>query len=359
MDPILSIQLVVVLLLVLGNAFFVGSEIALTSARRSRIKQLADGGHASAQIVEQLHAFPERFYSVTQIGITLVSLCLGALGIATVTTCLEPALDFTTKHLDTFIPPSSAHHVAQVAAHLLAFAVVSYLHIVGGELAPKVLAFRRSVEVSLIVARPITVMYRMLAWAIWFLNVSANGLLWIFGHRHLTGAGGSHFSVSEEELRTILATSEEEGVLKPHETKMIHGVFDLDEKSASDLRIAANRIVALPNTATVGEAFELFCESKHSRYPVYNETINSIVGILFIKELLESMHAGDNPALLQCPIVEIMRQPYFVHESTPINGLLSSFKSNHRQMAIVCNDSGSTVGLVTLEDILQQIVGDY
>lgn len=165
MDPMLLLQLALVFMLVLGNAFFVGSEVALTSARRSRIKQLADSGNAPARIVQRLHAFPERFYSVTQIGITLVSLGLGAIGIATVTTSLEPALDFATKNLGAVIPATQTHHVAPVAAYLLAFAVISYVHIVGGELAPKVLAFRRPDEVSLIVGRPIAVMYRMMAWA--------------------------------------------------------------------------------------------------------------------------------------------------------------------------------------------------
>ena len=359
MEPLLIVQLIVVLLLVLGNAFFVGAEIALTSARRSRIQQLADRGHGAARIVQQLHAQPERFYSVTQVGITLVSLGLGAVGIVTVTKFLQPALEFVMTRSGGVIPLGNAQHVADVTANVLAFLIISYLHIVGGELAPKVYAFHRPVHVSLLVARPVNVLYRTLAWAIWLLNASATALLWMFGQRQMDGPGGGHFSISEEELRTILAASEQEGVLKPHETKMIHGVIDLDEQTTHDLMVPRTQIVALPHTATISEALEVFRESKHSRYPVYLDTIDTIIGTLFIKELLESIDPRGGPASLERPITEIMRPPYIVPETKPVNLLLARFKSKRQQMAIVADEYGGTSGLVTLEDILEEIVGEF
>lgn len=152
MDVLILLKLVAIVVLILGNAFFVGSEIALTSARRSRIQQLAEEGNSSARLVQELHAEPERFYSVTQVGITLMSLALGALGIATVTELFEPAFDFVTTHASWIVPAPEAHYVATTIAHVLAFIIISSLHIVGGELAPKVYAFHRAVEVSLAVA---------------------------------------------------------------------------------------------------------------------------------------------------------------------------------------------------------------
>lgn len=359
MEPLLILQLVVVLLLVMGNAFFVASEIALTSARRSRVRQLADQGNRTAPIVQQLQAQPERFYSVTQVGITLVSLGLGAVGIVTLTRALEPAIDFVTTHLGSVIPVDNAHHVAHVSANLLAFVIISYVHIVGGELAPKVFAFHRSAEVSLLVARPIDFLYRTLAWAIWLLNVSATGLLWVFGQRPAGGTAGGHFAISEEELRTILTASEQEGVLKPQETQMIYGVIDLEEQTAHDLMVPRIQIMALPDTATVCDALDVFRQSKHSRFPVYHGTIDTIVGTLFIKELLESIDPSGGPASLEQPITEIMRPPYIVPETKPVSLLLARFKAKQQQMAIVADEFGGTAGLVTLEDILEEIVGEF
>jgi len=153
MDYMEILKLLGVLLLVAGNAFFVGSEIALTSARRSKIQQLADIGNRSARIVQILHKEPERFYSVTQVGITIVSLGLGAIGIIAITDAAEPAIDFAVVHLSMLVPPESAHVVAHTTAEIFAFIFISFLHIVGGELAPKVYAFHNAEALSLEVSR--------------------------------------------------------------------------------------------------------------------------------------------------------------------------------------------------------------
>lgn len=160
MDYVDVLKLFGVLLLVAGNAFFVGSEIALTSARRSRIQQLADIGNRNAKIVQILHNEPERFYSVTQVGITLVSLALGAIGIVAITQAAEPAIDFVVVHLSMLVPPESAHVVAHTSAEVFAFIFISFLHIVGGELAPKVYAFHNAETLSLGVSRTINFLYK-------------------------------------------------------------------------------------------------------------------------------------------------------------------------------------------------------
>ncbi|MGB7033063.1 MAG: CNNM domain-containing protein, partial [Syntrophobacteria bacterium] len=187
MDPLTLAKLVGIVLLITGNAFFVGSEIALTSARRSRIRHLAEQGNKTANVVQVLHAEPERFYSVTQIGITLMSLALGAIGISTVSTIINPSIAFIVGHLSLLVPPARAHPVALTTAHIVAFLFISALHVVGGELAPKVYAFHKPVRTSLAVARSINLLYRLLYPCIWLLNHASNGILKLFGQRDLAG----------------------------------------------------------------------------------------------------------------------------------------------------------------------------
>lgn len=348
-----------ILLLVMGNAFFVGSEIALTSARRSRINQLAETGDRSAAIVQVLHNEPERFYSVTQVGITLVSLGLGAIGIVTITDIMEPGIDWVVTHLSYVIPEKGAHALAHTVSEIVAFIFISFLHIVGGELAPKVFAFHNAETLSLSVARIINLLYRLFYGFIWFLNHSSNALLWLFGQRNLAGPGGGHFSISEEELRTILAASEKEGILDPDETKMIRGVFELDEQRVGDLMVPRTQIMGIPQDASVQDALTLFRENKHSRYPVYDGDIDHIVGMLPIKELINSLGDPPSPESLSRPVSEIMLPAYVVPHAKRARVLLQKFKKNRQQMAVVIDEFGGTDGLITLEDLLEEIIGDY
>ncbi len=219
-------------------------------------------------------------------------------------------------------------------------------------------AFRKPVEVSLAVARPIQFLYRLMAWAIGGLNGSARVLLWLFGQRDTATPSGGHFSISEEELRIILQASEQEGVLKPDETKMIHGVFDLYEQTPRDLMVPRTEVVGIPREATLGDAIAIFRKSKHSRFPVFDETIDRIDGVLFIKEMLDGVDPGD-PSSLDRPVSELMQPAYIVPGTKPVHLLLNQFKTKRQQMAIVADEYGGTAGLVTLEDILEEIVGEF
>ncbi len=348
-----------VALLIMGNAFFVSAEIALTSARRSRIHQLAQHGDAAAKIVQILHSQPERFYSVTQIGITLMSLGLGAIGIATFTTLLSPLIDFVVAHLSAIIPPAGAQYAVRTTAQVIAFIFISVLHIVGGELAPKVYAFNKPVRTSLVVARTINGLYRLLSSSIWLLNTASNGLLRLFGQKDLAGPSAGHLSISEEELRTILIASESEGILEPEETAMIQGVFDLEEHTVGEIMTPRTKIVGLRKDLTIREFLEIFRKEKHNRYPVYDTYIDNIVGILSIKEVLNHFSAEEGSQKIELPISEIALPPYMVPETKSLSSLLADFKAQRRQMAIVIDEFGGTAGLVTLEDILEEVVGEY
>ncbi len=357
MESHLFFNLLAVILLVMGNAFFVGSEIALTSARRSRIKQLADTGNKAARTVQLLHKEPERFYSVTQIGITLVSLALGAIGITTMEHLIDPVFEAMAV---SFSGGQSLVDVAHTAAYIFGFVVISFLHVVGGELAPKVLAFHKAETLSLAVAGIMNFLYSSLKPLIWIMNKSSEGLLWVFGQRDLAKEGAGHFSITEEEIRTILTASEHDGVLNAEETQMIRGVFDLDEQQVRDAMVPRTDITAMNKDATVAEALVMFKEGRHARYPVYDVNLDDMVGMIAIKELLSSLADTDDVApIKQNRIGDIMLPLHIVPETLALSELLKDFKRTGQQLAIVVDEYGGTAGMITLEDILEEIVGDY
>ena len=360
MEWVLLGKLILILFLVVGNAFFVGSEIALTSARRSRIKQLANTGNNAAKIVQLLHNEPERFYSVTQIGITLVSLGLGAIGIVTLQQVIGPSIE----HAFSLVSDSPQVLVwASTISYIIAFIIVSFLHVVGGELAPKVLAFHKAETLSLTVARPIHWLHAVMKPLIWVMNKSSNGLLRLFGQGDLAEQGEAHFSMTGEEIRTILSASEQEGALEPQLTMMLRGVFDLDEHTARDAMVPRTEVEAVEHTATVTDLLILFKEQLRERYPVYETSLDNIVGIVSMKELLNRLANAEDPKstheLFELSAQQVMMEPYFVPDSMPLSKLLTEFTSRRRQMAVVLDEYGGTEGLITLEDILEEIVGDY
>ncbi len=360
MDWELTGKLFLILLLVIGNAFFVGSEIALTSARRSRIKQLASTGNKSAKIVQVLHDEPERFYSVTQIGITLVSLALGAIGMVTLTQVFDPPI---VKAFGVFGDSEEIIGWAHTISYVAAFIVISFMHVVGGELAPKVLAFHKAVPLSLSVARIINWMHAIMRPLIWVMNKSSNGLLWMFGQRDLAEHSEGHFSMTGEEIRTILSASEQEGALDPQLTKMLRGVFDLDDHTARDAMVPRTEVDAVEHTATVADVLTLFKEELRERYPVYETTVDNIIGVVSMKQLLKRMASAEDPKMsaniVDLPVRDVMMPAYYVPDTTPLSSLLSDFTNNRRQIAIVLDEYGGTEGLITLEDILEEIVGEY
>ena len=357
MDWILIGKLFLILFLVIGNAFFVGSEIALTSARRSRIKQLASTGNKAAKIVQVLHNEPERFYSVTQIGITLVSLALGAIGMVTLTQIMDPGI--VTAFASVLGEGAKIEGWAHTFSYILAFIIISFLHVVGGELAPKVLAFHKAEAMSLSVARLINWMHAALRPLIWVMNKSSNGLLTLFGQGDLTEHGDSHFSMTGEEIRTVLSASEQEGALDPQLTMMLRGVFDLDEHTARDAMIPRTEVDGVAHDATVADVLEIFKEDLRERYPVYETSLDNIIGVVSMKQLLNRLATNEDPSssaqIATLPVSEVMMAPYFVPDTMRLSTLLKDFTSNRRQMAIVLDEYGGTEGLITLDDILEAV----
>ncbi|KFB68411.1 hemolysin family protein [Candidatus Accumulibacter vicinus] len=358
--PFLYINLGLILAFVAGNAFFVGSEIAISSARRSRIRQLAEEGDKRAARVEMLHNEPERFYSVTQVGITLVSLGLGAVGMETISTLTDSTF---VSIFALFGDSEALVKAAHTVSYVFAFVVISFLHVVAGELAPKVLAFHKAEQMSMAVGGIINLLYLTFRPLIYIMKLSSDALLRLFGQQNLGGEGhNSHFTMSVEEIRMILSASEKDGTLAPEETEMIRGVFKLDEHTVREAMIPRTRIRALAQEDTLADALRIFRDVPHARFPVYDKSLDRITGVVAIKELLTVMAESTGQTLQEVshrPVGDFVQAPYVVPNSKLLSDLLKDFKRTRQQMAVVIDEYGGTEGIITLEDILEEIVGDY
>ncbi|MEO5378813.1 MAG: hemolysin family protein [Magnetococcus sp. DMHC-6] len=356
METILWLKLFLILLLILGNAYFVGAEVAITGARRSKIRQLADQGSKSAARVQKLHQEPERFYSVTQIGITLVSLALGAIGMDTLAQIMDPWF----ASLFLMIGDSAEiMKAAHFTAYIIAFIIISFLHVVGGELAPKILAFHKAEAVSMAVAWSVDMQYIFWTPVIWAMKHASNFLLWCVGQGGLVGSHGEHFNMTHEEIRTIITASEDAGIFNPEDTKMIHSVMDFGGRSVQTGMVPRTGILAFTKDTTLAEALEKFQEYPHARYPVYENNLDNIIGYVAMKELLSVLARSKDANEMERPMSEYVHPIYIVPNGKMMSDLLKEFKTTRQQMAVVVDEYGGTEGIITLEDILEEIVGDY
>ena len=359
MDLVIVGKLVAIVFLIIGNAFFVGSEIAITSARRSRIKQLADMGNKSAKTVQLLHNEPTRFYSVTQIGITLVSMALGAIGMTTVAALVDPMFE---RLFSLFGDSEAIYDMAHLFSYILAFCVISFLHVVAGELAPKVLAFHKAEQMSMALGGIVNFLYRAWRPVIWVMNHASNGLLWICGQGDIIGGGDGHGSaaMSEEELQTVMVASEQAGHISPDVSRIVRGAFNLGGDKVRAVMVPRVNVQALHEDDTFLTALELFKKTNHKRFPVHSGSLENIVGVVSIKTMLHALESNTDKAakVLDKPVKEFMLEPFMVPVTSDVRDLLGQFKQKRRQIAIVVNEYGGMAGVVTLEDILSDLIGE-
>ncbi|MBF0261870.1 MAG: HlyC/CorC family transporter [Magnetococcales bacterium] len=355
METYLWLKLLLILVLIIGNAYFVGSEVAITGARRSRIRQLAENGNKAAQRVQELHQEPERFYSVTQIGITIVSLALGAIGMDTLALIMNPWFE---NLFGMFGTGDEIIKTAHMVAYVIAFCIISFLHVVGGELAPKILAFHKAEAVAMAVSWSVNFQYKLWTPVIWAMKHASNFLLWTWGQGDLIGSHGEHFTMTQDEIRTIITASEDAGVLKPEATKMIHGIIDMGERTVRSAMVPRTDILAFTRETTLLEALTRFRDVPHARYLVFENNLDNIIGYVAMKELLSVM-AESKESQIDRPIGEYVHPCYIVPNSKRLRDLLKEFKANRQQLAVVIDEYGGTEGIITLEDILEEIVGDY
>src|SRR5215207_10065914 len=338
----IAVRLAVVLLLVGLNAFFVAAEFALVATRRSKIDQQAAGGDRGARAVQQALKHLDRYISGTQLGITLASLALGWLG--------EPALaaliDLGLGKLGVNVPIGVAHSAAAVAT---AFVIITFLHIVLGELAPKSVALIKPEGVSKVVARPLMLFSSVMSPFIWVLNGVANRLLRLFGVQPMSESQHVH---SAEELRLLVMQSRAHGTLDESDSAMLAGVFDFHEKRARDVMRPRTEVAAIPSDASEEEVWRTVRSERYSRYPVYGESLDDVQGVFLAKDLW--LHDGSEPFDLK----NFVRPALYVPDSRPAERVLDDLRKTRAHMAVVLDEYGGTAGIITVEDLVEEVIGD-
>lgn len=341
--PWIIFQLAIVLALVLTNGFFVAAEFSLITVRRSRIEELLNQGNKRARRVADILKDLDTVISSTQLGITMASLALGWVA--------EPFLARIIESWLFFLPASIAIPVAHTLAVALAFASITYLHIVLGELAPKSLALQRTESIALTVAGPMIFFARIFRPFIRLLNGSGLFLLHLAGIR---GASNEQMIHSEEELRIILDDSQEGGVLEEHETEIIQRIFDFTDMTARQVMVPRTDMVCLPLDASLNDIVTTVTQHRYTSYPIYGENLDDILGMIQVKDILPHVCGQDAPF----DIKTIMHNALIVPDMIPVDDLLSQFRRQKTHIAVLVDEFGGTAGLVTMQDLLEEIVGD-
>jgi CBS domain containing-hemolysin-like protein len=336
------IKLALVFLLVLVNGYFVAAEFALVSVRRSRIIALVADGNKRAHIVMRLLDNLSAFISACQVGITVASLVLGALGESTIAQLLEPAF----ASLPAPISAIAGHGLASA----IAIVIVTYLHLLLGEFVPKAIAIDRAERIALAVARPMEIFYKVFKAPIWLVNESGKMVLKWLGMR----AAEEHAAAySEDELRHLIALSQKSGHVLEDERQLIYNVFDFTDTTVESVMTPRTEIEAFDIALSPIEMLDLFEQMGYSRMPVYRDTLDNVVGIILQKDLSRLVRRGG-----QTDINEILRPPAFLPTSVKLHNAMRSLKRSSAHMALVVDEHGGVEGLVTLEDLLEEIVGD-
>jgi putative hemolysin len=352
MAPLVLLRILVVVLLVALNAFFVAAEFAIVSVRDTRIQQLIDARRTGARTVQRLQQHLDDFLPAVQFGVTLASLALGWIG--------EPAIAELLLRPLAGLPHAIVY--AHTAAVVIAFVIITYFHVIMGELVPKSLALQRVERVALSVAGPMDIFITLSRPLLHLMTNSANAVLKLFGSR-LMREGGMH---SPEELKLILSSSRRLGLLPPMQAEIMHRALDLENMTVREILVPRQNIFSLPADMTLEDAMARVVEDQHSRIPVYDPKLGKehIVGVLYSKDLARFMHlrssmqARSLKTEMMLRVRHVMRDVLVVPETKPVIDLLAEFRQRKRHLAIVVDEYGSTVGLVTVEDALEQIVGE-
>jgi CBS domain containing-hemolysin-like protein len=340
-----SVSLPFVLLtvfLVFLNGFFVAAEFAIVKVRSSQIEVQTGLNKRMAAAAKSIVNNLDSYLAATQLGITLASLGLGWVGEKVMTSIILRF--FGLFQIDI------SHKAAEQAAIPVAFGIITILHIVFGELAPKSLAIRFPAKTTFVVAWPLKVFYFVFRPVIWLMNGFANFILRIIGIKPLHGSE-IH---SEEELKMIISESHEGGAIEETERALIQNVFEFDDRRVSNIQTLRKNLSAIEISSTVKEAIDYAIQEGYSRYPVYQESLDNIKGILYTKDLIR--HLFNKPE--EKGIETLIRKANFISESAKIKNVLKEFQQKHLQMAVVTNEIGELTGIVTMEDILEELVGE-
>jgi putative hemolysin len=333
------LEIVVIAVLILVNAVFVAAEIALVTVRRSRIRQLSDEGDPRARRVGRMTERPGRLLATIQLGITFVGFLAAAFAGASTASHVADGLRA--------ISPLSAS--ADILALLIVTLVVSLVTIVFGELVPKTLALAHAERYALALARPVELLGMLLAPVVWLLTTITHGITRLLGVRDVPDD-----AITSEELRILVERGGEQGTIEAEEEQMIGGVLELGERRVHEVMVARVDIAALSVDASLDEIVQTIVAEGHSRIPVYDGSIDNIVGLLYAKDLLPFLVGDDRPPSIR----GLVRTPLFVPESMLVDDLLQSLQRRRVHIAIVLDEHGGTAGLVSIEDLIEEIVGE-
>jgi CBS domain containing-hemolysin-like protein len=336
-------NLVIIAILIALTAFFVTSEFAIVKVRSSRIDQLIEEGNKNALAAKKIISNLDEYLSACQLGITMTALGIGSLGEPTFEHILHPIL------VSFNIPES----ITSVLSFGFAFAIMTFLHVVVGELAPKTVAIQKAEWIALYTARPLIMFYRLMYPIIWLLNGSAQLITGLFGLKRISEHEMAH---SEEELRIILSESYKNGEINQSEFKYVNKIFEFDNRIAKEIMVPRTEIVSLSKDDTLEEFLSVVQLEKFTRYPIIDGDKDHIIGMVNIKELMTGIiEIGD---LSSKTLATYVRPIIRVIDTVPIHDLLVKMQKEQIHMAILMDEYGGTSGLVTFEDIVEEIVGD-
>lgn len=338
------INLILVAILIALTGFFVASEFAIVKIRSTRIDQLIAEGNKNALAAKRVISNLDEYLSASQLGITVTALGLGWLGEPTIERILHPV----------FEKFNLAASLINILSFIIAFVFITFLHVVVGELAPKTWAIQRAERVTLLFSRPLILFYKVMYPFIWALNGSARLVTGFFG---LKPASEHELAHSEEELRIILSESYESGEINQSEFKYVNNIFEFDDRIAKEIMVPRTEIVSVSKDATIESFLNIAGVEKYTRYPVvFDSDKDQIIGLINIKEILTDFVHGKD--IKKLPIEHYVKPIIQVIESIPIHDLLLKMQKDRIHMAVLMDEYGGTAGLVTVEDILEEIVGD-
>src|SRR6266550_5808584 len=329
----LTLELIGVGVLILLNAFFVAAEYGLVTARRTRIIELHHQGNRRARAVLKITSDPQQFIAAMQLGVTLTSLGIGALGEQALAHAFESWL-------------------ATPLAVILAYLILTYFHVVIGELVPKGVALGHAEGTALWVSAPVRAFFTLFAPFVWVLRKSTDAVLHLLG---LEPPSAEREPLSEAELRMLLSRSSEQGEIEHEEQQMIDKVFVFGDKDVADVMVPRPEVVAVSAELPPEEALAAVLDSPYTRYPVYGESLDDVIGVLHVRDLFTAVH---DRGLASVRLAEIVRSAYIVPETKDLASLLQEFRKTNNHFAVVVDEYGGMAGICTLEDLLEEIVGE-
>jgi putative hemolysin len=334
-------DILLILLLIIVNGFFAASEISLISLRKSRVRHLVKSGNVAARRVQKLQEEPERFLGTVQIGVTLVGTLAAAIGGVIAVKQIRPVL--------ASVPVVFVQRAAEPIAVALMVGGITYVTIVLGELVPKSLAIRHSEKIAFYTSKPVDILSRVLFIVLRVLAVSSNAVLRFFKHEQGQESG----FISEDEVKYLIREGRKRGVFETSEEDLIHSVFRFADTVVKEVMVPRTDIVAVESGTGLEEVLRIMNERGFSRLPVYAETIDNVIGVVYLKDILP-LHMANKPFQLD----RMLRKPYIVPPNKSVSVLLKEMREKRIHLALVMDEYGGTDGLVTMEDLIEEIVGD-